>query len=79
MIQMIHIILEESDIAIKDAYNEGYKEAYVELQPQIDYWKSLYNAEKEDVKKLKIKNFTIGFITGIVIPGTITLALSLRF
>lgn len=76
---MIHIILEESDIAIKDAYNEGYKEAYVELQPQIDYWKSLYNAEKEDVKKLKIKNFTIGFITGIVIPGTITLALSLRF
>ena len=76
---MIHIILDESDIAIKEAYNEGYKEAFVELQPQIDYWKTLYNSEKKDMKKLKIKNFTIGVLTGLVIPGTITLALSFRF
>ena len=76
---MIHIILDESDIAIKEAYSEGYKEAYVELQPQIDYWKNLYNTEKESLKKTKIKNFTIGVLTGLVIPGTITLALSFRF
>ena len=79
VIQLIQIILEESDIAIKNAYEEGYKEAYLQLQPEIDYWKAMYDSKTKELKSTKLKNFSIGFLSGLAIPGTISLILSLKF
>lgn len=64
---IIDIILEEADKSIDKAYKEGYKQATVELQPQIAYWQQLYNINKKDKKYLKYS--LIGFGSGLIIGG----------
>lgn len=72
--EIINIILEEADNTIDSAYKEGYKQATVELQPEIIYWKTLYettqnNNKSELLKKNLIWNM-IGFTTGCFLGGT---------
>lgn len=66
---IIDIILEESDKSIDTAYKEGYKQATVELLPQVEYWKSLYNDKKTYVFSDCITYALIGFSSGIVLGG----------
>lgn len=63
---LIDIILEEADYSIEIAYKEGYKQATVELQPEIEYWKQLYNNNKNNKKYIKYSliSFGSGFIIG---------------
>ena len=72
---MIDIIFEEADNSIESAYKEGYKQATVELQPEITYWKSLYDYKKADVfsnsMKASIISAGAGFILGSFIGWTI--------
>lgn len=68
---LIDIILEEADVIIQESYAEGYKQATLELLPQIESYKISNNSLKKD----KVKNFFIttlsslacGFILGFSI------------
>ena len=68
---IIDIILEEADKSIEDAYKEGYKQATVELQPEINYWQKMYEVRKTNTFNDNLKFTLIGFGSGIVI-GTYT-------
>ena len=68
---IIDIILEEADKSIDEAYKEGYKQATIELQPEIDYWKKMYDVRKSNTFNDNLKFTLIGFSSGIVI-GTYT-------
>ena len=68
---IIDIILEEADKSIDEAYKEGYKQATIELQPEIDYWKKMYDIRKSNTFNDNLKFTLIGFSSGIVI-GTYT-------
>ena len=67
--QIIDIILEEADVSIGKAYKEGYKQATVELQPEIEYWKTLYELKNENTMKENLRFIMIGFGAGFVIGG----------
>lgn len=73
--QIIDIILEEADLGIESAYKEGYKQATVELQPQIEYWKTLFQENQILYQKEKLQyNLTFlgaGLIVGSGITGII--------
>lgn len=71
--EFINIILEEADLSIDKAYKEGYKQATVELKPEIEYWKTLYNETQkinrdENIKKYLISNI-IGLTFGCALGG----------
>ena len=65
--QIIDIIFEEADISIDNAYKEGYKQATVELQPEIDYWKTMYETRKNNTFSENLKFSLIGFSSGLAI------------
>ena len=67
--QIIDIILEEADISIDKAYKEGYKQATVELQPEIEYWKTLYETRSEHTMKENLRFIMIGFGAGFIVGG----------
>ena len=73
--EIIDIILEEADKSIDTAYKEGYKQATVELQPEIDYWKTLYEIRKSntfsDNIKFSVTGFGIGFVFGTIIRSSL--------
>lgn len=69
--EIISIILEEADISIEKAYKEGYKQATVELEPEIIYWKTLFQDYKTESIKNKILFGSIGFASGLLI-GNVT-------
>lgn len=50
---MINIMLEEADIAIENAYNEGYKQAAVEFKPEITYWQNKYLLSEYEFRNQK--------------------------
>ena len=64
---LIDIILEEADISIDRAYKEGYKQATVELQPDIDFWKTMYTEKKRSSVSDIFKYSLIGFGSGLAI------------
>lgn len=68
MNEIISIILEEADISIDKAYKEGYKQATVELKPELEYYKTLYTEQKKksfkDIFIYAGISFGIGFLTG---------------
>lgn len=69
VIELLNIVIEEADTSIANAYQEGYKQAVVELQPDIEYWK-LKAEEKTSWKKnlsYMISGFAIGTGLGICI------------
>lgn len=65
---IIDIVLDEADISIKNAYQEGYKQATLELLPEVEYYKTMYNNQKNIIltEKLKLSLITVsaGFIIG---------------
>lgn len=67
--QLIQIILEEADASIDNAYKEGYKQATVELLPEVEYWKLLYNDSKKSKIQDNIKLSLISFGSGFLIGG----------
>ena len=66
---IIDIILEEADSSIDKAYKEGYKQATVELQPEIDYWKVMYETKQNPSFSDILKFTLIGFGTGFIFGG----------
>ncbi len=67
--EIISIILDEADNSIEAAYKEGYKQATIELKPEVEYWKTIY----ENKENIKIKDYitliSISFATGFFAGG----------
>ena len=72
---IIQIILEESDNSIEESYNNGYKQATLELKPELDYWKTKYDNQISSLWKDRLKfsllsvgvGFSVGIGSGILI------------
>ena len=69
--EIINIILEEADVSIDNAYKEGYKQATVELQPEITYWKTLYEETQKSSFSSNLKFNLISFGTGLLLGGVL--------
>lgn len=78
---MIEVVLDEADIAIKTAYQEGYKAGVLAWKTEADYWK--YRSEQLQVQikgldKTKwlygLSGFGLGFLTG----GATTFAIGFK-
>ncbi len=71
VIELCSIILEEADISIKNAYNEGYKQAVLEYKPQLTLTKNNYaKLKNNNVKYIVISGsagITVGFISGLLV------------
>jgi hypothetical protein len=67
--QIIDIILEEADASIDSAYKEGYKQATVELKPDVEYWKTLYELDHKNSFSDALKFTLIGFGSGLLLGG----------
>ena len=65
--QIIDIILEEADASIDSAYKEGYKQATVELKPDVEYWKTMYETSKKNNFSEALKYTIIGLGTGLIL------------
>ena len=65
--QIIDIILEEADASIDAAYKEGYKQATVELKPDVEYWKTMYETSKKNNFSEALKFTLIGFGSGLIL------------
>ena len=76
--QIIDIIFEEADISIDNAYKEGYKQATVELKPEVEYWKSLYESRKNNTFTDNLKFALIGFGTGLLFGGFSGVAIGIK-
>ena len=66
---IINIILEEADTSIDNAYKEGYKQATVELEPEVEYWKTMYKTRKNNSFSDNLKFTLIGFGSGLLLGG----------
>ena len=68
MKEIINIILDEADIAIEDAYKEGYKKATLDYKPEIAYYQELYKSTKKEKNNINIvvKSLCLGFTSGII-------------
>lgn len=75
---IIDIIFEEADISIDNAYKEGYKQATVELQPDIDYWKTMYETRKNNTFSDNLRFCLLGFGAGIVLGGVSGFSIGIR-
>ena len=75
---IIDILLEEADKSIEDAYKEGYKQATVELEPEVEYWKTMYETRKKDAFIDNLKFTFIGLGSGMLIGGFSGIAIGLR-
>ena len=62
-------MLEESDASIDSAYKEGYKQATVELKPEVEYWKTLYELIHKNSFSEALKFTLIGFGSGLLLGG----------
>ncbi len=71
VIELCSIILEEADISIKNAYNEGYKQAVLEYKPQLTLTKNNYaKLKNNNVKYIVISGsagIAVGFISGLLV------------
>jgi hypothetical protein len=61
------IIGEEIDRSLKDSWNDGYKTARVEYEPQVDYWKALDEQDRQEKALVWSNGFWIGAGTGTVV------------
>ena len=75
---IIDIIFEEADISIDKAYKEGYKQATVELQPEVEYWKTMYETRKNNTFSDYLKFSLIGFGAGFIFGGFSGIAIGIR-
>lgn len=75
---IIDIIFEEADKSIEDAYKEGYKQATVELQPDVEYWKTMYESRRNNTFTDNLKFALIGFGSGIVLGGFSGIAIGIK-
>ena len=74
--EIIGIILEECDYSIDQAYKKGYKQATVELQPEIEYWKTMYESKKDNKNILQYSLISLG--TGFLIGSFTGISLGLK-
>lgn len=75
---IIDIILEEADKSIDKAYKEGYKQATVELEPEVEYWKTMYETRKKDSFTDNLKFTLIGFGSGMLLGGYAGITIGLK-
>lgn len=75
---IIDIILEEADKSIDTAYKEGYKQATVELQPEVEYWKAMYNTRRKNSFSDNLKCSLLGFSAGLLLGGYAGITIGIR-
>lgn len=75
---IIDIILEEADNSIDAAYKEGYKQATVELQPEVEYWKAMYNTRRKNSFSDNLKCSLLGFSAGLLLGGYAGITIGVR-
>lgn len=74
VIDMLYIFEQESFLAIKEAYEDGYKQACVEIVPQLEYYKSLSTSLQKEVKTkrdLPVWTAPVFFVSGFIISFAI--------
>lgn len=76
--ELIDIILEEADIVIKESYEEGYKQATLELKPDVEYWKFKYESLEKNNLKQSITIGSISFGIGLLIGTVSGLCISIK-
>ena len=75
---IIDIILEEADNSIDAAYKEGYKQATVELEPEVEYWKAMYNTRRKNSFSDNLKCSLLGFSAGLLLGGYAGITIGVR-
>ena len=75
---IIDIILEEADKFTDKAYKEGYKQATVELAPEVEYWKTMYETRKKNSFTDNLKFTLIGLGSGMLIGGYAGITIGLK-
>ena len=72
--ELVQIILEESDSAIKDSYDEGYKQAVLEYKPELDLWKEKYQKQNSFFSQFKKAGvyISVGVIIGVFTHAYLT-------
>jgi hypothetical protein len=75
---IIDIILEEADNSIDAAYKEGYKQATVELEPEVEYWKAMYDTRRKNNFSENIKFTIIGFSSGLLLGGYAGISIGIK-
>ena len=75
---IIDIIFEEADKSIDTAYKEGYKQATVELQPEVEYWKAMYNTRRKNSFSDNLKCSLLGFSAGLLLGGYAGITIGVR-
>ena len=67
--EIINIIFDEADSSIVNAYNEGYKQATLELQPTIDVLNYRLDTYESNSFKSYVTTASLSFGLGILIGG----------
>ena len=75
---IIDIIFEEADKSIEQAYKEGYKQATVELEPEVEYWKTMYDTRKKNSFSDNLKFALIGFGSGLLLGSYAGITIGLK-
>lgn len=66
--EIINIIVDEADDSIEDAYKEGYKQSQVELQPEVEYWKTKAEATRSSFQN-SVYSGALGFGLGVIVTS----------
>ena len=81
VVELLEIVMEESELAIESAYKEGYKQAIVETKPDVLYWEKMYKEQKKKTVKNSLIFSGVGLASGFIL-GNVTgysICLKLQF
>lgn len=71
-------MLEEAEKSMISSYNEGYKQAKLELQPEIDVLHYRLNTKEQNKVESYITTATISFGLGCLIGGLTGFGLTIK-
>lgn len=75
---MINIVIEEAEASMVTSYNEGYKQATLELQPEIEILRYRLDTKESNSFKSYITTASISFGLGCFIGGVSCIGISLK-
>jgi len=77
--ELIDIVIEEAETSIEKSYKEGYKQGVLQFEPEVEYYKTLFEELKKDQQnqnlQITIKSVGIGFAIGSITTLTTFLLL----
>lgn len=71
VLELIDIVVEESEKSITESFNAGYKKGILEFKPDAEYWKVKASGFEKELRRQRrdrwlygLGGFTLGFIGG---------------